>query len=117
MEGPFERLNNAGLTKVKAEDLAIFFKFQNDREGKLELLHKICERFLAMVEEASFPPFIKKDILSFSCQCKAVHEVPSFGFVLLHRDKAIIRDVPLLLNILSCKCGYGWGGSTKVFYY
>ena len=41
MEGPFERLNNAGLTKVKAEDLAIFVKLKNDHEGKLELLNHL----------------------------------------------------------------------------
>ena len=88
------RLNNAGLakseTKDTAEDLAIFVKLQNDHEGKLELLHKIYEGFPALAEEASFPPLIKEDIVSLSCQCKAVHEVPSFGFVVLHRVKMFL---------------------------
>ena len=112
------RLNNAGLakseTKDTAEDLAIFVKLQNDHEGKLELLHKIYEGFPALAEEASFPPLFKEDILFLSCQYKAVHEVPSFRFVFLHRANVIMRDVPPLLNIVSCKwgCGCGWPNTT-----
>ena len=66
------RLNNAGLAKSEtmdtAEDLAIFVKLQNDHEGKLELLHKICEEFPALAEEASFPPLIKENLPFLSCQ-------------------------------------------------